>query len=91
MKIKSSRYLLILCHLATQLSSGNIRAIILHKEQHSDYDYQYWENDCGLPIKVVTSAVIDVVFIAFHMEKLVAIIAAIEFKLVECLIEGEWS
>ena len=44
-----------------------------------------------LPIEIVARAIIYIVFIALHVEKLVTVIAAIKFKLVKCLIQSKWS
>lgn len=43
--------------------------------------------DC-LPIKIITRAVIYIIFVIFHAQKFITIITPIIFKLIECLKEN---
>lgn len=39
----------------------------------------------NLPIKVITCAIVNIVFIVLHAEEFIAVVAAIVLKLFECL------
>lgn len=40
-----------------------------------------------LPVKVVAGAVIDIVLVVFHAQKILAVVASVVLKLIECLLE----